>query len=123
MMDNETANSYQVNQDDKEFIITTEILNDNLKVECKDNNEPDIAIFSQMYSLNNFKEMDLFFQPYNDIMQICDELNKAIEQQAVSINNNNDNTLSINFLLRNDFNTGNIMLQLQKELRETPNRS
>jgi hypothetical protein len=115
MIDNETANSYQVNQDDKEFIITTEIINNNLKVECKDNNEPDIAIFSQMYSLNNFKEMDFFFQPYNDIMQICDELNKAIEQQAVSINNNKDNTLSINFLLRNDINTGNIMLQLQRE--------
>ncbi len=115
MIDNETANSYQVNQDDKEFIITTDIINDNLKVECKDNNEPDIAVFSQMYSLNNFKEMDIFFMPYNDIMQVCEELNKSIEQQAVSINNNNDNTLSINFLLRNDMNTGNIVLQLQRE--------
>lgn len=125
MIDNDTANSYQVNQDDKEFIITTEVLNDNLKVECKDNNEPDIAVFSQMYSLKNFKEMDLFFQPYDDIMQVCEELNKAIEQQAVSINNNNDNTLSINFLLRNEMNTGNIMLQLQRESfdSQTPKKS
>ncbi len=121
MMDNETVNSYQVNQDGKEFIVTTEIINDNLKVECKDNNEPDVAVFSQVYSLYNFKEMDLFFQPYNDIMQISDELNKAIEQQAVSINNNNDNTLSINFLLKNNINTGSIVLQLQRERVDTQN--
>ena len=38
MAEDDTAHSYQVNQDNKEYIITTQLINDELRVECQDNN-------------------------------------------------------------------------------------
>ena len=116
MADDDTTHSYQVNQDNKEYIVTTQLINDALRVECQDNNIPELPIFAQLFSLNNFKNMDLYFQPFSSINQVQDELNKTIEQQTVSINNNNDNTLNISFLLKNNMNTGNINLLLPREI-------
>ena len=118
MSEDDNTYSYQVNQDNKEYIITTQLMNDVLRVECQDNNVADFPIYAQMFSLNNFKEMDMYFQSYNFINQIQDELNRTIEQQTVSIYNNNDNSISISFLLKNNMNTANIILQLPRERTE-----
>ena len=114
--DDDTTHSYQVNQDNKEYIITTQLINDALRVECEDNNIPEQPIYAKLFNLQNFKDMDLYFQPYNFINEIQEELDKAIEQQTVSITNNNDNTLNISFLLKNDMNTANINLLLLREI-------
>lgn len=116
MSEDDNTYSYQVNQDNKEYIITTQLINDGLRVECQDNNIPELPIYAQLFTLNNFKDMDFYFQPFNFINQVQDELNKTIEQQTVSIYNNEDNTLSISFLLKNDMNTANIDLKLPREL-------
>jgi len=123
MSDDDNTYSYQVNQDNKEYIITTQLLNEGLRVECQDNNEVDLPIYAQLFSLNNFKEMDIYFQPFQSLSQIQEELNKTIEQQTVSINNKNANTISITFLLKNKMNTANIALDLQKELTEPLQKS
>ena len=123
MEDDDKTHSYQVNQDNKEYIITTQLLNDALRIECQDNNFPEQPIYAQLYSLNNFKDMDYYFQPFTYINQIQDELNRTIEQQTVSIYNNNDNTINVSFLLKNDMNTANISLQLPKEYIEKPQNS
>ena len=115
MSDDDNTHSYQVNQDDKEYIITTQLLNDALRVECQDNNFPEQPIYAKLYSLNNFKDMDYYFQPFTYINQVQDELNKTIEQQTVSIYNNNDNFINVSFLLKNDMNSANISLQLPRE--------
>ena len=119
MADDDYTHSYQVNQDNKEYILTTQLINDTLRLECQDNNFPDQPLYSQLYNLTNFKDMDYYFQTFNYINQIQDELDKTIEQQTVSIYNNNDNTLSITFLLKNDINTSNITLLLPREFVET----
>ena len=115
MSEDDTAHSYQVNQDNKEYIITTQLVNDAIRVECQDNNVPEEPIYAQLFTLQNFKEMDFYFQPYNVASQIQDELDKTIEAQTVSIYNNNDNTLNVSFLLKNDLNTANISLKLPRE--------
>ena len=115
MSEDDTAHSYQVNQDNKEYIITTQLVNDAIRVECQDNNVPEQPIYAQLFTLQNFKEMDFYFQPYNVASQIQDELDKTIEAQTVSIYNNNDNTLNVSFLLKNDLNTANISLKLPRE--------
>ena len=79
MTDDDTTHSYQVNQDNKEYIITTQLINDGLRVECQDNNIPELPIYAQLFTLNNFKDMDFYFQPFNFINQVQDELNKTIE--------------------------------------------
>jgi regulator of replication initiation timing len=120
MAEDDYTHSYQVNQDNKEYILTTQLINDTLRLECQDNNLPEQPVFSQLFTLNNFKDLDYYFQPFNYINQIQDELNKTIEQQTVSIYNNDDNTINISFLLKNDINTANITLQLQREFIEQP---
>ena len=119
MAEDDYTHSYQVNQDNKEYILTTQIINDSLRLECQDNNFPDQPVYAQLYTLTTFKDMDYYFQTFNYINQIQDELDKTIEQQTVSIYNNNDNTLNITFLLKNDINTSNITLLLPREFVET----
>ena len=126
-MEDNNASSYQVNQDNKEYLITTQLLNELLRVECQDSNIPENPTYAMTFSLNNFKEMDYYFRSFNTIQQIQDELNAAIENQSAAIFNNGDNTLNISFYLKNNIAAANINLKLFKEetqqpkLKEEPN--
>ena len=119
-MDENNTSSYQVNQENKEYIITTQIMNDLLRLECEDKNTPENPTYSHVFSLKDFKEMDYYFQQYDSINQIQDELNTAIENQTAAIFNNEDNTLNITFYLKNEYATANINLKLLKEKTENP---
>ena len=120
MEDDDFTHSYQVNQDNKEYILTTQLLNDALRIECQDNNFPDQPIYAQLYNLNNFKDMNFYFKPFNYINQIQDELDKSIEQNAVSIYNNNDGQINVSFSLKNGKinSSANITLQLPREYQD-----
>ena len=114
-MDENNTCSYQISQENKEYIITTQIMNDLLRLECEDKNIPENPIYSQVFSLKNFNSMDYYFQKYDSINQIQDELNSAIENQTAAIFNNGDNTITATFYLKNDYATANINLKLLKE--------
>ena len=118
MADDDNTHSYQVNQDNKEYIISTQLLNHELRVECQDNNVPGQPLFAQIYSLNNFKDMDYYFQPFNYIYQIQNELDKTIEQQTVLIFTDNDNSINVSFVLKNNQNSANIIFQLPRDYAE-----
>ena len=120
MEDDDFTHSYQVNQDNKEYILTTQLLNDALRIECQDNNFPDQPIYAQLYNLNNFKDMNFYLKPFNYINQIQDELDKSIEQNAVSIYNNNDGQINVSFSLKNGKinSSANITLQLPREYQD-----
>lgn len=120
MAEDDYTHSYQVNQDNKEYILTTQLINDTLRIECQDNNKPEQPVFAQLFTLNNFKDIDYYFQSFNFINQVQDEFNKTIEQQTVSIFSDNENSINISFLLKNDINTANITLQLPREYAEQP---
>ena len=59
--------------------------------------------------------MDFYFQPFSYINQIQNKLDKTIEQQTVSIFSSTDNSINVSFLLKNNQNTANIVLQLPRE--------
>ena len=119
-MDENNTSSYQVNQENKEYIITTQIMNDLLRLECEDKSTPENPIYSKVFSLKNLKDMDYYFQQYDSINQIQDELNSSIENQTAAIFNNGDNTLTITFYLKNEIATANIDLKLLKEKTDNP---
>ena len=119
-MDENNTSSYQVNQENKEYIITTQIMNDLLRLECEDKSTQENPIYSKVFSLKNLKDMDYYFQQYDSINQIQDELNSAIENQTAAIFNNGDNTLTITFYLKNEIATANIDLKLLKEKTDNP---
>ena len=68
----------------------------------------------------NLVDMDDYFQPFNSIEQIQEELNNCIENQTAAIFNNGDNTLTITFYLKNEIATANIDLKLLKEKTDNP---
>ena len=117
----EEVQSYKLFKDDNEFIIKTQLINDALRIECQDKNIPEYPIYTKIYTLWNFKDLDNFFQPYNSVKQILDELNNAIEQQSLTIETNQDNTLSIIFYLKNKINSAEVTLKLPKERNQTQN--
>ena len=114
-MDDNNASSYQVNQENKEYIITTQLINDLLRIECEDKNVLSNPIYARSFSLTNFKDMDYYFQPFNSIQQVQEELNSAIENQTAAIFNNEDNSINITFYLKNEMANANINLKLLKE--------
>ena len=114
-MDDNNASSYQVNQENKEYIITTQLLNDLLRIECEDKNVLSNPIYARSFSLTNFKDMDYYFQPFNSIQQVQEELNSAIENQTAAIFNNEDNSINITFYLKNEMANANVNLKLLKE--------
>ena len=113
-MEDNNASSYQVNQDNKEYIITTQLMNNLLRLECEDKNIPESPIYSYAFSLKNFKDMDDYFHPFNSIDQIQEELNTCIENQTAAIFNNMDNTLNITFYLKSELGSTTINLKLLK---------
>ena len=117
-MDDNNASSYQVNQENKEYIITTQLMNDLLQIECEDKNIISNPIYSRSFSLTNFKEMDNYFQPFDSIQQVQEELNSAIENQSAAIFNSGNNAMNITFYLKNNKNAANISLKLLKEKNE-----
>ncbi len=117
-MDDNNASSYQINQEDKEYIVTTQLINDLLRIECEDKNIISNPIYSRAFSLTNLKEMNNYFQPYDSIQQIQEELNSAIENQSAAIFNSANNTINITFYLKNKISQANISLKLLKEKNE-----
>ena len=119
-MDDNNASSYHVNQDNKEYIITTEVINDFLRVECEDKNLPETSTFSEAFSLNALKEMSFYFQPFDSIEQVQEELNMAIENQSAAVIINGDNIRNITFYLKNNNASDTINLELNKERNSLP---
>ena len=107
-MDDNNASSYQINQEDKEYIVTTQLINDLLRIECEDKNIISNPIYSRAFSLTNLKEINNYFQPYDSVQQIQEELNSAIENQSAAIFNSANNTINITFYLKNKISQANI---------------
>ena len=121
-MDDNNASSYQINQEDKEYIVTTQLINDLLRIECEDKNIISNPIYSRAFSLTNLKEINNYFQPYDSVQQIQEELNSAIENQSAAIFNSSNNTINITFYLKNKISQANISLKLLKEKNEPQNK-
>lgn len=121
-MDDNNASRCQVNQENKEYIITTQLLNDLLRIECEDKNVLSNPIYALSFFLTNFKDMDYYFQPFNSIQEVQEELNSGIENQTTAIFNNEDNSIHITFYLKNDMVNANINLKLLKENIDLNNR-
>jgi len=81
------AERYQITQDGKEYILSTNIINDKIIIECQDNNYQSQPIYSRDYSLKDLTSFSEIFKLTSTIKEVQDELNKAIENQQVRIIN------------------------------------
>ena len=84
------ASRYQVTQDGKDYILSTVIINDKIRIECQDNNFTPIPTYYKDYSLTDLNSFSEIFKLIPTIVEAQNELNNAIEQQQVKLTNKND---------------------------------
>ena len=98
------AQRYQVTQDDKDYILSTNIINNKIRIECQDNNFNGSQIYVRELSKNELLSLSNIFNYLPSLTDIENELNNAIENQQVQITNLGS-SINILFNLRiNSFN-------------------
>jgi hypothetical protein len=81
---------YQVIQDDKDYILSTKLIGNKMRIECQDNNFPSSPTYSRDYSLNDLTSFSEIFSFTPSIVEAQNELNNSIERQEVKITNEGD---------------------------------
>ena len=77
---NETR--YQLEQDNKAYILTTSLINDKLKLKCQDTN---CQTFVGIFNMNDLLRLSRYFSSTNNVEQVQLYLNGIIEKQKIGI--------------------------------------
>ena len=83
----EEAQRYQVIQDDKDYIISTRLIGDKIRLECQDNNFESSPVYSRDYTLLELTSFSEIFNFTPSVVEVQNELNNSIERQEVKITN------------------------------------
>ena len=90
---------YQVTEANKEYILSTSLYNDKIRIECQDKNIASCPLYSKDYSLKDLKAFGEIFTLVQTINEAQNELNSTIERQEVSITNKGE-SLDITFNIK-----------------------
>ena len=77
---NETR--YQLEQDNKAYILTTSLVNDKIKLKCQDSNS---QTFVGTFNMNDLLRLSRYFSSTNSVEQVQLYLNGIIEKQRIGI--------------------------------------
>ena len=92
--------SYHLEQPNKKiYIITTSLINEKIKILCKDS---DSKIFAGLFTLTDLVAISPYFQNIQKVEQVQKYLNGIIERKRVEILTNNNNILIVIHLINND---------------------
>ena len=105
---------YSVNQDGKEFILSTKLYPDRVKIECQDNNFSTHPNYAHDYTLKDLRSVSQIFNLMNTPQEVQTEIDNAIESQNVSINNKGD-ILEVTFTLEVQNHVAEITFQLPRD--------
>ena len=111
------AQRYQVTQDGKEYILSTNIINNKIRIECQDNNFQGKPKYMRDYTLLDLSSFSEIFTLIHSINEAQNELNNAIERQQVRITNQGE-IMEIIFNVQVD--TYALELTFQLPLKQKP---
>ena len=94
---NETR--YQLEQDNKIYILSTSLIGDKLKLFCQDSNSQE---FEALYTITDLTQISKYFQPTHKVEQIQVYLNGIIEKQRVGISQSGSTLTIFLFLINQD---------------------
>ena len=116
-MDYEETNPkfFKLNQEGKEYILSTSIYENYIKLTCQENIGRAGNYYETNYTLNELCEINRFFFIMNSLYEAQNELIKAIEKQKIGIEIG-QNTLNLIFYLI--IGTDNILLKLPLTKRD-----
>ena len=79
-----TENKYKLNQDDKEYILSTSEENQSFKMSCQDTKNPNSLIFVKYYPLEEIKKYDIF-NSATSIQEAIEQFDKLLGSEKVGI--------------------------------------
>ena len=111
------AQRYQVTQDGKDYILSTNIINDKIRIECQDNNISPPQRYSRDYSLLDLTSFSEIFTLVHSATEAQNELDNAIERQQVRISKQTDNIMEIIFNVQVDAYAQELTFQLPLKVK------
>jgi len=87
MEDNQEYNiqKYELNQEGNDYILTTGLINDNIKITCRDQKELTRTYYTNQFSLSDLSSKNKYFKLCESIEAAQIEINKAIERQKCGV--------------------------------------
>ena len=79
------SQTYELNQEDKEYILTTGLVNDKIRITCREHIELSGPYFMGEYSLADLSSIHKYFLLSESIESAQLEINKAIERQKCGV--------------------------------------
>ena len=90
---------YQIEQNNKIYILSTSLIGDKIKLFCQDSNS---QVYEGQFGMNDLIKLSKYFHPNHKVEQIQMYLNGIIEKQRVGINQNDSTITIILFLINKD---------------------
>ena len=104
---------YELNQSGKDYILTTGLINDSLRITCRDHIELTGPIYISDFSLSDLSSKNKYFILSDSIESAQNEINKAIERQKCGVKEEG-NVLKIIIYLTVGTDKSNLNLSLLK---------
>ena len=77
--------TYELNQGEKDYILTTGLVNDNIRITCRDHIELTGPFYLNEFSLSDLSSKNKYFLLSDSIESAQNEINKAIERQKCGV--------------------------------------
>lgn len=81
----ENIQTYQLSQKDNDYILTTGVVGNNIRITCQENNSLTGPYYASDFSLEQLCSLNKYFNLVETISNAQSELNKAIERQKVGV--------------------------------------
>lgn len=106
--------TYELNQGGKDYILTTGLVNDNIRITCRDHLELSGPYYLNEFSLSDLSSKNKYFILSDSIESAQSEINKAIERQKCGVKQEG-NVLKIIIYLTIGTDKSNLNLSLLKQ--------
>ena len=106
--------NYELNQDGVEYILTTGLVGDKIRVTCRESIDHSSPYFMGEYTLNELSSIHKYFLLTESIEAAQTEINKAVERQKCGVKEEG-NILKIMFYLTVGTDKSNLTLTLFKQ--------
>ena len=91
---------YQFNQDGQDFVVSTGLVNDRIRITCQENLALDGPFYSNEFSLEDLRNANQFFMLPQTAEEALEEINKGIERQKAGLQRGmNDTMLFIGYVV------------------------
>ena len=106
-----STNSYRLNQGKKEFILSTSIIGNKIRISCQNTNNINNKKHSRDFTMEQFREIDDLFNFIKTPHHASEYIDRVLRNQKVGINDENGEVI-INFYIKTDGLTHRIDIPL-----------